>query len=174
MANRFINGPINCIRLESDVLGIKKVIYVFMDVHLSLEKQTKCDTIDNKDIRQYLADNLSKIPQTGKTIDLFLEILQPMTLEDLNDSTYKNYKGIYLEEARDLFLRSFNIDFKKNIVAKSKVFPKARFHYLDVRDRVIRTEDFSFINEILDLMRTIYHFFPETNKNTLTIKVKYY
>ena len=38
-----ISGPINVIRLEGIVNGIKKVITLFMDIHLDEEDQTKCE-----------------------------------------------------------------------------------------------------------------------------------
>ena len=37
MSSVLINGPINVIRLEGKINNIKKVLYIFMDVHVNIQ-----------------------------------------------------------------------------------------------------------------------------------------
>jgi hypothetical protein len=36
-----INGPLNVVRLEGKINKIKKVIYVFLDIHIDVNNHTK-------------------------------------------------------------------------------------------------------------------------------------
>lgn len=42
MVHKYVNGPIMPTRLEGIVNNIKKVIYLFGDLHLDLYEQSKC------------------------------------------------------------------------------------------------------------------------------------
>ena len=66
-----INGPFNTIRMEGMVGNIKKIIYLFLDIHLSTDEQTKCDGYDNMDIANYIYKN---IKNTKFPLDVFMEI----------------------------------------------------------------------------------------------------
>lgn len=146
----FINGPINVVRLEGEVNGIKKVLYVFMDNHIDVSQQTKCDDIRSKDIHNYFVENFDKISEGNKMYDFFLEMF-PTYLIDKGSQR----KNMYLLESRDLFLKSFSIDRKNNVVGKSNNFPNVRLHYIDIRDYIIDNYDRLFeldgyIDDIID------------------------
>lgn len=134
--NVFINGPINTVRLEGEVNGIKKVLYVFMDNHMDVTQQTKCEDVRSKDIHNYLVENFDKISQGTKIYDFFLEMFPTYIY---GKGSYR--KNMYLLETRDVFLKSFVINKKKNVVGKSNNFPNVRLHYIDIRDYLIDTYD---------------------------------
>lgn len=57
-----INGPINVVRMEGEINNIHKVIYLFMDDHLDINKQTSCRGNDPKhsiDIQDFFKKLLS-------------------------------------------------------------------------------------------------------------------
>ena len=39
-----INGPVNVARLEGKVNGVNKVLYMFMDIHYDLHRESKCNS----------------------------------------------------------------------------------------------------------------------------------
>ena len=117
--SKTINGPINVVRLEGEINKIKKVLYVFMDVHISLKSQTKCEDQMSDDVTAYIKKELIK---TDKPIDFFME----HRLSENNMTQYMSYRDMYIEEMEKFFYTNF-----KN---KTKDFDKIRFHYADVRD----------------------------------------
>ena len=48
----FLNGPINFIKLINKKTD--QEIWLFMDMHLNINTQTKCDEYDSKDIDKYI------------------------------------------------------------------------------------------------------------------------
>lgn len=127
--NIYINGPTNIIRLTGQINGINKVLYVMCDWHADIHVQTKCADVRSTDVDKYLVENFDEITNGDKIYDFFLEI-NPL------DLAYKplDYKEIYINDVRNLFMKSFHIDLNKNIVGKSNEFPNIRFHYIDIRD----------------------------------------
>lgn len=135
-----INGPINVLRMEGDVFGIKKVIYIFMDYHLPIDHQTRCPNFTSLDIYQYLAINLKK---SDHPIDFMFEI----TEEYIGKESYK-YKEIYIKEVTDFF----KSEFSKN---KSKSNNLVRYHYVDVRDYLFDTIN-QYDNTLENIMDNVY------------------
>ena len=56
--SKTINGPINVVRLEGEINKIKKVLYVFMDVHINIKSQTKCEDQMSDDVTAYIKKEL--------------------------------------------------------------------------------------------------------------------
>jgi hypothetical protein len=131
-----INGPINIIRLEGEINKIKKVLYVFMDVHMALGNQTKCEDILSDDVHKYIKKEMLK--NTDKIIDFFME--HRLSENGDNLIKYSKYRDMYIEEMEKFFYSNF-----KN---KSKEFDKIRFHYADIRDTYI-IFSYRSINELL-------------------------
>ena len=132
-----INGPINIIRMEGEVNSIKKVIYIFMDQHISLTQQTECDNVFAKDIDIFFAENFSKLNDGDKIYDFFLEIMPTNTQNVKYGYSFEsnvNYRDIYILEVVKLFRKLFKYEPKKNKVTVSKYFRNVRLHYMDVRD----------------------------------------
>jgi len=125
----FVNGPINTFRLEGEIFGIKKVIYIFMDYHADIMNQTKCGNIKSLDFHEYLVKTFDELSGKQRNVDFFMEIV-PTDLVN-HPSIYKN---IYISEVRQVFSEAFYYDPQKNVVGESNTFPNVRLHYLDVRD----------------------------------------
>ena len=114
-----INGPLNVVRLEGTINKIKKVIYVFFDIHMDVNNQTKCDDFDAQDIANYLSKEFKLI--SGKEIDFFMEGRTSeldLFLKDLY------FKDKYIAEVIKFFAQNF----------KKSSFDNVRFHYIDIRD----------------------------------------
>ncbi len=132
-----INGPINIIRLEGEINKIKKVLYVFMDIHMTLGNQTKCEDILSDDVTKYIKTEMLK--NTEKTIDFFMEHRLSETGDNL--IKYSKYRDMYIEEMEKFFYSNFK--------TKSKEFEKIRFHYADIRDTYI-IFSYRSINDLLN------------------------
>ena len=149
---KYVNGPVNVVRLEGKMFGIDKVLYVFMDVHQPVTEQTKCDDVRSKDFAQYLVDNFDDISKKDKIYDFFLEIFPTW----LSPNTVSINKNIYLAEVRHLFIKSFYINREKNIISRSNTFPNIRFHYMDIRDYIFGLNPFEIDDNITFVERKGY------------------
>lgn len=114
-----INGPLNVVRLEGKINKIKKVIYVFFDIHMDVGNQTKCDDFDSQDIANYFAKEFKGI--SGKEIDFFMEGRTSELDMFLKDMYFKDK---YIAEVIKFFAQNF----------KKSNFDNVRFHYIDIRD----------------------------------------
>jgi len=133
MSNKlYIDGPVNVVRLEGKVNNIKKVIYLFMDFHVSPNRQTECYDIRSKDIKNYFVDNFDKISKTDKIYDFLVEYFPTHLPPTQQWTVHTPFKDIYLTQIRKLFQSGINI--KDDVVKESKKFKNVRFHYLDIRD----------------------------------------
>lgn len=151
---RMVSGPVNVIRLEGIVHGIKKVIYLFMDYHINVSSQTQCANIFSKDVQKYFVDNFYKLNKGDKMYDFFVEIYP----SELADDQYrkqivgKDYKEKYIEEVVKLFRKIFKYDSKRNKVSVNKLFKNVRLHYLDIRD-YYKNHLHHTLSEMIDIAR---------------------
>ncbi|AGF84938.1 hypothetical protein QJ854_gp844 [Moumouvirus goulette] len=132
-----VSGPINVVRMEGEINGIQKVIYIFLDFHYGISRQTECENIYSRDIQLYLAENFGNLTESDKIYDFFLEI-KPTWLRDQNyGEKYRsnNYsRDIYIREVVKLFRKIFNYDPNKDLVYISNKMKNIRLHYMDIRD----------------------------------------
>jgi hypothetical protein len=119
-----INGPINIIKLTNK----NKILYLFLDIHEDLEKQTMCIDNDAIDIHEYFHLYFSKITEE---IDFFLEISNQAIIN--KKFNLDNKKDIYLVNVQKWVSRNFIIDENKR-AKKSILYPKVRFHFVDIRN----------------------------------------
>ena len=132
-----INGPINVIRLEGEINGIKKILYVFFDRHINLREQTECESYDSKDIVTYLYKTFKS---STKPLDFFFEVKSM----EIGKHRIMPFKNIYINNISKFYNKSkFDDSTKKNI--KSNV----RFHYLDIRDYL--EKNIYYFNDLLDM-----------------------
>lgn len=122
----YINGPVNYIQLNGTINNNQKNITIFMDVHLDLNNQTRCESFDSIDISQYLY-NMIKNAKTS--LDFFMEIRDNQLQESIS-----NKRDIYIKDIIELFKSEFIIE--KNKVKYSKTNPNVKLHYLDIRDHL--------------------------------------
>lgn len=132
---RMISGPVNVIRLEGNIHGIQKVIYLFMDYHIGVKNQTQCSNVFSQDVQKYFANSFYKMSKGSKLFDFFLEIYPT----ELSVAQRRNFylverKDKYIEEVVKFFRKIFNYDSKRNKVNVNKLFKNVRLHYLDIRD----------------------------------------
>lgn len=152
---RMVNGPVNVLRLEGELNGIPKVIYLFMDFHEPIESQTQCANVFSKDVQQYFVDSFYNLSQkSDKFYDFFLEVY-PSELAPMKIKSEIEPKKIYIEEVVKMFIKIFQFDPKKNRVQTNDVFNQIRLHYLDVRDyyKFQYNKDYDSLRNVLDSIR---------------------
>jgi len=132
--SEYVTGPMNLVRMEGTVHGIKKVLYIFFDFHLPITYETICEDMRAKEIHNMLAEAFDNIKDTDKMYDFFMEIY-PFEISRFSkfQEEYKQ-RDKYLLQARKILAKNFVYDKDKNVVGRSKEFPNVRFHYIDIRD----------------------------------------
>lgn len=140
-----VTGPYNAIRMEGDIDGIKKVVYMFMDIHMSPDDQTECLNVYSRDINRYLAESFHELDGADRIYDFFLEIYQreykvdsATKAEVIAKQGRSRRPGIYIWKVLDLMLASVNYDAAGDKVGTSEVFKNVRLHYLDIREALNR------------------------------------
>ena len=131
MSQYNISGPVNIIRLEGKIDGIKKIIYLFMDIHNPENEQTKCST-PSLEIEEFLKNNFNNLINYNKYYDFFVEF-QPGTFLLPKKKQWYN-RNIYLDRVLRFFKKYLNYNPTSNEVKTSKIFKNIRFHYIDIRD----------------------------------------
>lgn len=148
----FINGPFNILRLEGTVGSVKKVIYLFMDVHMPESSQYKCENPRAVDIQSFLVFEFERLQKSDpdKMFDFMFErgLLKP--------HHFANEKVLYLGEISDLFSKAFKIDLQANRAQSSDLIPNVRFHFIDVRDYIMRKSHNVIFHKLQTLTDTIY------------------
>lgn len=129
-----INGPINAIRLEGNVDGIKKIIYLFMDAHINVANQTECLNIFSQDFHQYLANSFYELNKTSKIYDFFFEIYPTRVPLVEYEEEFMLQKQKYVWQVYKFFKKIFKYNPKENRVEISDLFHNVRLHYIDLRD----------------------------------------
>jgi len=135
---KYINGPVNAIRLEGKIGSVKKVIYLFLDFHMQVEHQTQCTNIYADDFSKYLLNGFLEAKRTKRQIDFFLEIDSAMEgttkyYTDVAGAKIRDRKMMYIRALRHIFLKLFNYDQEKNKVFQSQFIDNIRVHYADFR-----------------------------------------
>jgi hypothetical protein len=119
-----INGPLNLFRLEGEVNNIKKVLYLFGDIHNNVVEQTECDDPESLDIHQYIFRSLKN---NNKTLDFFMETrIAEKTFFDNNE------KMSYIQQMEKVFHKHFKINQDTKKIVKSEKY-NMRFHMFDYR-----------------------------------------
>lgn len=120
MEGILVNGPINAVRLQGNIFGIEKIIYLFMDIHSDLSTQTQCKSFESIDFVQYLVKML-KVTDKNKIFDLFAEISGTAIA-----SPDYPHRGRYKDE--------INRYLKHELKSEKKINTNIRIHYIDIRD----------------------------------------
>uniref|UniRef100_A0A6G6ABU1 Uncharacterized protein n=1 Tax=Borely moumouvirus TaxID=2712067 RepID=A0A6G6ABU1_9VIRU len=134
--SRMVSGPVNVIRLQGNIHGVPKVLYLFLDYHIEVDRQTQCENIFSQDVQKYFANNFYKLNNGTKMFDFFLEIFPTEIAESIRDNNTPEVdnKEMYIEEVVKLFKKLFQYDPKKNVVLVNNLIKRIRLHYLDIRD----------------------------------------
>lgn len=164
-----INGPVNVLRLEGKINKIKKVIYLFLDIHVGLQEQTSCENIFALDIQQYLVKNFLEMNKSDQMYDFFFEIYPRMSQKEKSQSpNHPNYRDIYIREIVKVFQKIFSYDATKNKVLSSNIFKNVRLHYMDIRD-YFEVEIREKIYEVSDIVDNTPQFTVESLGSIISI-----
>ena len=141
-AYKYVNGPLNAVRIEGEIYGIKKVLYIFMDVHVSVQYQTHCKDFDSIELVYYIIKML-KSSDKKKVFDLFTE-----TTETNISVPEIPFRGRYIDEINKYLKHEY-----KN---KKSSLNNIRAHYIDVRDHIKNTVNELFGNSYYIIKRSPY------------------
>lgn len=172
MSNKLlVSGPFNALRMEGSINDNIKTLYVFFDIHMPIEKQTKCDTDNYYDILDYFNDNLGK---TDSEIDLFLEIDIATIVKSRNKKNAKSLSKkedkTYIQKLLDFFTENFDFNKDNNKVKQSKRFPHVKFHYIDFRHTKPYTTFYLATEKLYEHINLeAYRFLPEINIKFLEV-----
>jgi hypothetical protein len=123
---KFINGPVNYVQLNGNINNIDKKITIFLDKHLDINNQTRCESSDSIDISHYL---YNMIKDAENPLDFFMEIRDEQLQIPIT-----NKRDIYIKDIIEMFKTEFIIE--KDKVKYSKSNQNVRLHYLDIRDHL--------------------------------------
>jgi hypothetical protein len=117
-----ISGPVNVVRLEGKIGNISKILYIFMDIHHTLNMQTVCTDFDAVPFENYLK-KIFRNP--ANKLDFFNEdyIDRPNIPDDGQRQWTKNYLGRSINVFNDL----------RKLKEKFGKFQNVRVHYFDFR-----------------------------------------
>lgn len=141
MEGVFVNGPINVARLEGEIFGIKKHIYIFMDFHNDITYQSQCVNIDNIDVSKYIVQQL-KTSNKDITYDLFSETyrssLSKKAQKKVNNKTPYMYRRRYIDEVNKILA--------VESISEKKMLSNVRYHYIDIREYLKKNINDLFYN----------------------------
>src|SRR5579872_955388 len=181
---KFVNGPVNVARLEGKVNGIKKVIYLFMDIHLNITQQLECSNIHSQNINSYLLNNFMKLRDSGKTYDIFLEEYFSTALNKevasgrrMYNVTKNQYIDKYIFQVLLMFKKMFNYSQEVNKVFKTPILDNVRIHYIDPRNIFISPDgiyllSYDFQNLLADVTDTTGYKAYDTKQYIINIKIQ--
>lgn len=136
-SKELVNGPIVAVRLEGKIDGDNRIMYLFGDIHLDMNEETKCDSFTSIDYTKYFIETMEK---TDKNVqyDFFMEKYfdKPM-FESLEQYFFlkKNRRENYISSLINFIDKDTNISRKDGDVINSgsKIFKNLRYHFLDIR-----------------------------------------
>lgn len=159
---KLVNGPVVCFRLEGNVDGIKKVVYLFGDIHMQIGHESQCASWKSDNFVRYFSKTMSKTNK-NTMYDLFFEV---------GKNPWTQAVGIrerYVDEVAKYFGSTLNIIEEnkeqkvKNIGSKEE--PNLRLHHVDIRE-LFRNSGMA--SDIFNRITTLYsniktHFDTTTN-----------
>jgi len=159
-----VSGPLNMARLEGEIDGIHKVVYLLMDFHVSIDKQTNCYDIRAPTLRQFLID---RFDNTKHHLDFMIETY-PRTM--LSPHIIHSLK--YIWDIQELAKRAFSIDKKGTSVMGSTEFPNVRLHYIDIRDEFMGLSlVYEMQHDINSILNNIVSPYPKIRKVMQDLKM---
>ena len=92
----FVNRPVNAFRMEGNIGGINKVIYLFGDYHVDVTYQTECEIMEAIEMKDYL---LKKFRNSEKNnIDFFMEAEPNDISIKMNTNRQKYFISILIQK----------------------------------------------------------------------------
>ena len=129
-----VSGPVNIIRVEGEIGGIKKILYLYGDIHIPIQEQTECnDPINSLPIAQHLIYMFKACHQNkpDNKYDFFVEYHPIFPVMDWG----YGHPSMHIENVLKLAKDSFSIDKETaKIIRKDvKIVDNVRTHYTDFR-----------------------------------------
>ena len=124
----YINGPESVYRLEGEIDGNKKIIYIFGENHSNYKE---CENYNNSiDIDKYILKILKKNIKIDKNkfFDLFVEMYDEYRYEYNTNLKYDNH----IDKIRKLVSHNTKIINDKIHINKDLI--NTRFHFFDIRN----------------------------------------
>lgn len=145
--SKWVSGPFNIAHLKGKIDGITKDIYLLFDVHFSINKQKKCEDFDIKNAKsiEEFIDKICKNATKNNQVDFMLEVFLSHLF-----SVYPKLREehIYINKLRIFMQKNFTMDEKGTMIIKSKKYPNARLHYIDIRDVFMELVEYSYVVKI--------------------------
>jgi hypothetical protein len=153
--NIYVTGPINAVRLEGNIFGIKKQIYIFMDWHTNHEAQTSCTQKDSMTIKDYMVKEAKKLSQNSK-LDIILEAddKKPHKSEDLHIVQTQKFFKAQVDKNKFLQKQKLSLNPTMSPTTSSDVPINVRLHYIDI-ERYIEQEKLKNIKELYEAHATL-------------------
>lgn len=140
---KLVSGPIICFRLEGNVEGVQKIVYLFGDVHMSVNFESQCPSWKSDNFVRYFSKTMANTNK-NTTYDLFFEIGKNSLTTNIGkreryiDEVAK-YFGATLNIVEDNKLHKLDKSNKPNKPNKvknigSKEEPNLRLHHVDIRE----------------------------------------
>ena len=111
--SKYVDGPVNAIKIEGNVGGINKNLILLMDRHMQIDDESICMDSRSIHLKQYLINKFDSYKNISTKLDFFIE-------DDLEIHKNKNqsdwiltYKSIYINDIRKFFYKNFIFDKKK-------------------------------------------------------------
>lgn len=163
---RFVDGPINYVRLE----GYNKTIYIFMDIHEGEDVETECNDISSVNFKRYMFEQLLNT-DVNKKYDFFME-MNPVDM-----LTKEKNKGNYIQQICTFMVKAFDIN-NGFLNYKSNKFPNLYLHIVDLRQDVLNIESMFLLMSTLKYIGIIInkvgmHILPEHLNSLSSILNRY-
>lgn len=120
-----ISGPVNVVRVEGYINNIKKVLYLFMDIHVFVFHQTKCSG-QSININKYFVDSFKKISKNNQQYDFFIE----------NHESTLGKKSPFSKEGMPSYIQQVQILLSNIMYSNTlkSVYKNIRIHHIDIRE----------------------------------------
>lgn len=125
MKTKSIDGPVNTAFLDGTINGVTKSITMFMDIHVSPDEQTNCETFDSITITQFFK-NVFRKSNNGKPIDILYEGY-PLEFE-----LKQNIGARYIDEVCNMF-RTTITSLNNDGIGIPFNYKNIRIHMIDIR-----------------------------------------
>jgi hypothetical protein len=161
--DKFVNGPINAFRLEGNINGINKVIYLFGDIHQQINEETKCDSYKSIDFTNYLYSTMENTNSQIK-YDLFVENYSDVDMFETSKYTQYKYREKYINELNKFMNDEMDIYLDKS--ENNKIINKGAKHFINLRLHHIDVRSFFGESDIANILRNIYYYINKYDYST--------
>lgn len=131
---RYINGPINVVRVQGEIDGKKKVMHIFFDTHVY---RSKCKEDYSLDIDKFLIREFDRLDGNGIVYDFYQEY--PINLYHEPELRYGDVKSTlsYMDDLALTFFSKIDLKDGLDIMKIKRSGNNLRLHLIDIRMTLI-------------------------------------